>query len=142
MIEKREKKPEPETPIWLLEEQIAEELEIDEAQLRKEVKNQPSRFFHWARLWARASIVKKMNWLRLEETEARIAKEFRRRMAGEESKPRVTEKMIHEFVVSDPSYIEVREAYFKAEYKKNIFIVARDAFQQRHQSLSELYKGQ
>jgi len=142
MIEKREKKAEPETPIRLLEEQIADELKIEEAQLRKELKNQPSRFFQWARLWARASIVKKMSWLRLEETEARISREFRRRMAGEESKPRVTEKTINEFVVSDPSYIEAREAYFKAEYKENILAAARDAFQQRHQSLSELYKGQ
>ena len=81
MIEKREKKAEPEIPIRLLEEQIVDELKIEEAQLQKELKNQPSRFFHWARLWARASIVKKMSWLRLEETEARIAKEFGREIA-------------------------------------------------------------
>ena len=46
MIEKREKKAEQEPPIRLLEEQIADELKIEEAQLRKELKNQPSRFFH------------------------------------------------------------------------------------------------
>jgi hypothetical protein len=142
MPEKQEVKAGQETPIRLLEEQIADELKIDEAQLQKELKNQPSRFFQWARLWAKASIVKKMSWLRLKETEATVSKEFRCRMAEEESKPRVTEKTINEFLTSDPSYIEAREAYFKAEYKINILAAAKDAFQQRHQSIIEMYKDQ
>ncbi len=59
-------------------------------------------------------------------------------MAVDEPSVRVTEKMIKEFVVEHPAYIDAKKAEIESEYLKDILASGREAFRERHQALIEL----
>jgi hypothetical protein len=125
------------TPI---ERRIQEELDIDETKLDEELLRQPSRFFYWASAWCLAGREAKKSKIRTDEIEAKLCREYKEKMAKEDSKLRVTEKMLNDYVAEHPEFKASKEIQAQEEYKVDVLGVAKDAFRQRSQALIELFK--
>jgi len=125
-----------------VETEIQGELEIDSTDLSAELTRSPSKYFYWGTCFSLAAQKARMQKLRTEETEARLSKEYRKLMADEDPKTRVTEKMINEYLSEHPDYRAAKEEEIQAEYMSDMLNVAKDAFRQRGISLLELVKAQ
>jgi len=124
------------------EQQIQADLEINENEIGKELLEQPSKFFYWAVMWARAERARRRQRLATRELEARLTKEFRELMANTQPGVRVTEKMIEDFMYGHPVFKQQSDELIKTEYASDMLSVAKDAMKERYGALSELARTQ
>ena len=124
-----------------IETQIQEELNIDETKLEEELQRQSARFFYYATLWSKATRKARIAKIKVDETEAKICKQYREDMVISDSKTRVTEKMLDEYCAEHQDMKTAREEWIEAEYLQDVLGVAKDAFWQRNQALVNLYKN-
>jgi hypothetical protein len=123
-----------------IEEDISGDLAINEGDLRNEMNAQPSKYFYYGSLWARASRMRRNQRLKLREVEASLCNNFRKEMAEGSPGTRVTEAMLNNFLYNHPTFLEHEQAAIQSEYMEEILAVAKEAFRERHQTLLELYK--
>jgi len=121
-----------------IEADLAKELEIDETKLEEELIRQPSKFFYWGALWARASRLRRKSRLQMKEKEASLCKAFRERAAEETPGLRITEKMLNDYLYTHPEYLQAEKDLIDKEYMDDLLSIAKEAFKERHQTLLEL----
>lgn len=120
--------------------EIQEELAIDETKLEEELVRQPSKFFYWATMWARAAKARRKQQLKLRELEATLTANYRKEVASEDPKLRVTERMVEDYLSTNQDYKVEKGATIEREYAEDMLGVAKDGFRQRGQALIELVR--
>jgi len=124
-----------------LEEQIRKELDIDDTNIDGEVKRQAGKFFYWGTLLAHAAQRTRATKSHVDAIKADEAKKYKEQLAKEDPKIRVTERMLDDFLDTNPVVTAVKDSLIAAQYKEQMLDVAVDAFRQRHYALIELSKG-
>jgi len=117
----------------VIELEIKEALEIDEADILAELRRHSSKYFYYGVLWARASKQKRRFRLKTRELESRLTNSLR---SGTEA--RITAEMKSEYLNSHPEFLEAEQELIQAEYMEEVLDVARDAMKQRGIALNEL----
>jgi hypothetical protein len=123
-----------------IEEQIREELDINQADIIRELTNQPAKFFYWGALWAAACRAKRKQRLARQVVEAEYTNSFRAQMAVDKPTERVTENMIKNYLNGHPDIQEAEAELIKKEYIEEMLSVAKDAMKERHQALLEIVR--
>ena len=119
---------------------LQKDLDIDDTNLDGELLKHPAKYFYWGHIFARAARKARKEKLRLKELEAFLSKEFRDKMATESPSTRVTEKMISEYLLGHPDYLDQEKKLIEAEYVSDMLEVGKFAMYFRQQSLIELRK--
>lgn len=118
--------------------EVKESLQINDADLPTELKEQSVQMFYYGSMWARALRAERQQKLIVESLEADLSKEFRTLMLETEPGTRVTEKMLKEFIAGHPKYVESQQKLIQAGYIADTFNVAKTAFESRGRMLLEL----
>lgn len=121
-----------------IEGDLKKELEINDADITTELKEQSTRFFYYGTLWARALRRERQQKLLVESLESEISKEFRDLMLQTDPTTRITEKMLREYTTGHPKYQEAQKNLISAGYSADLFNVAKTAFESRGRMLLEL----
>jgi hypothetical protein len=121
-----------------IEGDLKKELEINDADIATELREQSTKFFFYGTLWARALRAERQQKLIVESLEASLSKEFRELMLRTEPGTRVTEKMLKEYISGAPLYQEAQQKLINAGYSADLFNVAKTAFESRGRMLLEL----
>lgn len=124
-----------------VEDEIREALLINDDDLIKELKEQPSLYFYYSALWSRAAKKRRTQKMQLKEVEARLGKVLRERVRADDIKAKVSERMLDDYLAEQEEYKQILRDYTQAEYVESLLEVAKDAFKQRGQLLVELSRS-
>ena len=125
-----------------IESEIQEALQINTDDIITELKEQPSLYYYYACGWALATRKRRLQKMKLNETEAKLGNEFKQLLKDDDPKVRVTERMLDDYLSENPTYQEAVNALIQSEYMESILEVAKDAFKERYGALIELSKSQ
>jgi len=123
------------------EQEIRDALSINEDDIANDLIDQPALYYYYACGWAIAAKQRRLSKIRLKEIEAELGREYKELVRSEDSKARVTERMLDDYLAEHPIYKESLTNLIQAEYKEAIFEVAKDAFKERYGVLIELSKS-
>jgi len=122
------------------EAEIKEALAIHDEALDIELKEQATQQFYYGSLWARAMKAERTQRLTVDSVEAELCQEFRIKMANDNPKERITEKMLREYIVNHPKYKEEQLKSIQLGMVADMFNVGKTAFESRGRMLLELSK--
>ncbi len=123
-----------------INDEIKETLQINDADLNSELKEQSVHLFYYGSTWAKALRAERQQKLIVESLEAELSKEFRELMLQTDPGVRVTEKMLKEFIAGHPKYAEAQQKLIHLGFIADTFNVAKMAFESRGRMLLELYR--
>lgn len=124
-----------------LEQEIQQELAIDDTHIEGEMKRQPGKFFYWGTLQAKAANRVRNEKARLDASKAEEAKTFKENTLKEDSKIRITERMLDDYLDLNETIRGRKNALIEAQYSEELLSTAVEAFRQRHYSIVELAKS-
>jgi hypothetical protein len=121
-----------------IDSEIKTALQINDADLLTELKEQSTHLFYYGSMWARAIRAERHQKLVVEGLESELSREFRDVMRQSDPTTSVTVKMLKEFLDGHPTYIEAQQKLVQAGYIADMFNVAKSAFESRGRMLLEL----
>lgn len=121
--------------------QIQQDLAIDETNLPAELQRQAGKFFFWSTLKAKATGKCRGSKAYLDTLKAEKGKEYKENMAQEDSKIRITERMLDDYLDMHEEIQTAKQALIDAQYQEEILDATVDAMRQRHYALIELARG-
>jgi hypothetical protein len=112
--------------------EIKEALEIDPTNIVEEVRRQPSKYFYYGVLWARAAKQQRKLHLRVKAIEAELMK------AARTENPKISAEMKNEYLNGNSDYQAAQQDEIQAQYMEEVLSVAKDGMRQRGMLLQEL----